>query len=206
MRIKYLIPFLVLVLIFGFGLISCDESSAENKIVSELGDRLVDRNLEIESLKSELDTTKNQLKLADEKIEEMENANTEIIEEESTEETKSAEEIKEDTRDIFEEVIEVDLGGQLTKFVLDDSDDNPKNWIAYISYNTKWAKEDTVKKGMYTIVDFYAQSLFGIFYELDLTATTKFGDNYNCFNSREFLGKIYNYEIDYSEWLNTTFK
>jgi hypothetical protein len=130
-----------------------------------------------------------------------------LDESEVGEKEKSTEEIKEETRDIFKEYIEEGLGGQLTKFVLDDSDENPENWVAYISYNSKWASEDTIKREMYEIVDFYAQSLFGIFYELDLTAASGHsGDNYNCFNPRELLGKICNYEIDYAEWLNEVFK
>lgn len=159
----------------------------------------------IESLEKSIEARDKRIEELNTELEETQKALLEA-EGEPEEEEKSAEEIKEETRDIFKEYIEGELGGQLTKFVLDDTNDNPENWIAYISYNSKWASEDTIKREMYTIVDLYAQSLFGIFYELDLTATSSHsGDNYNCFNSREILGKIYNYEIDYAEWLTESF-
>ena len=70
MKIKYLIPFLILVLIFGFGLASCSNNN-ETKI-SELENEIVDKNIEIENLKSELNITKIQLKNANGKISKLE--------------------------------------------------------------------------------------------------------------------------------------
>jgi len=201
---KFLILSVCLVIIL-FMFSSCKQTSLPEDLekIESLEKSIEARDKRIEELNTELEETQKALLEAEEK-----QTAEEVVEAEGEpeEEEKSAEEIKEETRDIFKEYIEGELGGQLTKFVLDDTNDNPENWIAYISYNSKWASEDTIKREMYTIVDLYAQSLFGIFYELDLTATSSHsGDNYNCFNSRELLGKIYNYEMDYAEWLTESF-
>lgn len=63
MKIRYNIPFLVLVLVFGFGLDSCGIDSNESKIF-DLENEIIDKNIEIESLESELEITKTELQQA----------------------------------------------------------------------------------------------------------------------------------------------
>ncbi len=205
MKVKYLIPFLILVLVFGFGLNSCSPKSLPEDLekIKALESSIKIRDGEIKNLTAELGETKEELKVANKQIEEMENANIEIIAEEvPEEENKSVEEIEEDIRDIIEEAIEIDLKGKLVKFNIDNEE-----WNINISYNSRWASEDRIKREMFEIVSLIAESGFGMLYNLDLIATgSSSGNSHNSFNSIEILSKLYNYEMDYPEWLDITFK
>jgi len=94
MRVKYLIPFLILILVFGFGLASCEITESEK--VSNLEQELESKNNEIKELKKELRITKIDLELIqkelDRKIKEV------IIEKEIIEELLGGEIIREDIK------------------------------------------------------------------------------------------------------------
>lgn len=202
MKIKFIILFLTIIFIFLF--ISCTPKSLPEDLerIESFENSIRIKDKEIKDLNTELEEIKEELKVANEKIEEMENKNIEAIEENSEEETKSVEEIEVDIKDIIEEVIEIDLKGKLVKFNIDNEE-----WNINISYNSRWASEDRIKREMFEIVSLIAESGYGILYNLDLIATgSSSGNSYESFNSNEVLMKLYNYEMDYPEWLNTTFK
>jgi len=198
MKIKYIIPFLVLVVVFSFGLSSCGGDNNKAKIF-ELENKIVDKNIEIEGLKSDLTEIENQLKVANKQIEEMENANIETVAEETPEEETIP--FEEAVREIIKKYIESELKGKLVKFAIDEEKDNIN-----ISYNSRWSSEDTIKREMFEVVSLIAGTDLSSSYNLDLTATASHsGDSYKSSNLIEVLMKLNNYEMDYSEWLETTF-
>ena len=102
-------------------------------------------------------------------------------------------------RDIIKKYIDETLEGQLTKFILEEDS-------IFISYNSKWASEDTIKKEMFNVVSIFSGSDYPDLYEIVLTSTGNLsGDSYKSINSKEILLKLHDYKMDYPEWLEETF-
>ena len=101
----FVIPFLALVLVFSFGLTSCETDNNEDKI-SDLENEIIDKNKEIDNLKSELSITKYQLKFADEKIDTLE---SDIVELEQAKEESIEEPTEEEVKDYIATIVVIGL-------------------------------------------------------------------------------------------------
>jgi septal ring factor EnvC (AmiA/AmiB activator) len=124
---RFLILSVCILIIISFLSISCQQKSLPEDLekIESLENSIRIKDKETERLNAELEETKKALSESEEK------QVVEEVNEESDEEEKSPEEIEEEIKDIFRKYIEEDLGGQLTKFVLDNSDENPENWVDY---------------------------------------------------------------------------
>jgi hypothetical protein len=121
---------------------------------------------------------------------------------ETAEITSSTTDYESTVKEIIKEYIEDTLEGKLTKFDLADDFS-----LLKISYNSKWSSKDIVKKEMFDVINIFSGSDYPDQYDIELTATGNIsGDSYKSINSKETLLKLHNYEMDYPEWLEETFK
>ena len=114
------------------------------------------------------------------------------------EEPRTQEETREEFKNIVIEIIEEGFGGRLTKFTVSDDFTDMT-----VSYNTRWASEDRVKKEMYDITTLFSGTEIPV--SLELTATTDMGTVFVAYTDSETMRKIRDYEIDYNEWLSIAF-
>jgi hypothetical protein len=189
--------------------IGCSGSSETNKNedlierqtaeIKEQQEKLEEKDEEIKELKRELSVAKSNLMAVEEELDSIVVEKVEPEKEVEEAEPSSIDDIKTEMRDILDELIEKEFGGKLTKFTITDNLDYYE-----VSYSTRWASEDTVKKEMYEVTLFYVEA--GVTNTtLDLTATTDMGRTYNSVTTSEMLTKMINYEMDYNEWLKEAF-
>jgi len=203
---KLLAIIAILSLVISFS-ISCTaeadpETAEEPAVIEELEEELQQTKTQLESAEREISDLKIELNRTKAQLEELEDKETTATVEEPEEEiTEEPKELEEEIKNIAIEIIEEEFRGRLTKFAISDDFTDSS-----ISYNTRWAVEDTVKKEMYDIIYYLARSsLAAVPADWELTATTDRGAIYVAYTDLETMRKIYNYEIDYNEWLSIAF-
>lgn len=191
-KLYFFVPFLVLVLIFGFS--SCKIKSLPEDLekIDSLEEELEGKNQVIRELEKELSETKEILKEAQSQATEM------IVEEQKEESPTTVEEVEESFREEVRKLIEEDFKGKLTKLTWNEDFSE-----VYLAYNTRWAVEETIQKEVYDITLLFAPN--NPYMNLDITATSDRGRIVHAYTSSEIMTKIKNLEISYSEWLGEAF-
>ncbi|MDD3819277.1 MAG: hypothetical protein PHG41_05540 [Actinomycetota bacterium] len=188
--LRFIIPILVLVLVFG--VTACTSPELEQK-VADLEKELASEKQVVRELESELAGTKYKLDLANKTIKELEAEQVEVVEEEPT-----VEEAEEDFMESVKGLIEEGFGGKLTKLTW-----NEDFTELYLAYNTKWASDKRIQKEIYDITLCFASSDYMI--NLDIVATSDMGDTIHTYTPSEVMEKMANFEISYEEWLAEAF-